>query len=520
MGQIISVPSISSHTTYNSYAFNDYRFAEQPVNSGDHEADNDIPLVVSFDDYATVTEASLKVGRPHSSLDGFTDNNPNDERSASSLSQSNTADFASQSTSKIVSVPARHAKSLSFMRKIIKPEDALQLIKGRTFRLSDLRYVTQLPLTSLEIHGAPLGDEGAVRLASVSTLKTLKINECNISSTGATALAKHTSLTTLHLAYNHIGGRGFAAFGNNPYITELDLSGNTCVHIGKALQALSGNLQLNRLGLQHVCATSDDAIRIASMANLQEIDLSDNQIDDVGFNALLANAALQKLHLAGNRIVGEESAAAVNSNITLRTLDLSANALSATVLAAIVNLPMLTTLHLNAVGCTSWPAAGNAPLTSLALAGNMLNSTSAQALSSYGNVIMLDLSFNLFDDEFSTLFINNPNLLSLNLAANLIHQGGAQTLIGKLPNLTDLNLCATSISDRFRQQSNLSVKPRIKASDSPEASAFNLRTPAQQAISSFHHLEIPDWQMSVAEKNRWPLPTLLQDAPPGIRPEL
>lgn len=98
-----------------------------------------------------------------------------------------------------------------------------------------------LPLRTLEIRGANLGDDGASRLASAEgarRLRRLALDANDIRETGARALASSeqlSSLAALSLPYNSLGDAGALEIARSEHLalSELDLRGNEIGETGK-----------------------------------------------------------------------------------------------------------------------------------------------------------------------------------------------------------------------------------------------------------------------------------------------
>lgn len=195
-------------------------------------------------------------------------------------------------------------------------------------------------LTRLSLSGSWISEESATALAAsphLSALTHLDLARCGINAAGADALAASPHLTNLH---------------------HLDLS--ACKICGEGLVALLASPYLGGLTHLSLAACQLDAHDIAALAaspglaGLTHLDLSNNKLSDVSLETLAASttrAGLTSLMLEGCHIDDAGLAALTTSHPRGWTcLDLSKNQISdvgLTVLAASPNLATLETLNLS-----------------------------------------------------------------------------------------------------------------------------------------------------------------------------
>ncbi|XP_037116894.1 NACHT, LRR and PYD domains-containing protein 14-like isoform X1 [Syngnathus acus] len=133
-------------------------------------------------------------------------------------------------------------------------------------------------LQELDLSGNHLGDEGLKHLADglkclECHLQVLKICQCNFGQRGCSSLAlalqkNPTNMGELNLAINHIGDKGA-----NELFTRYDISMLT-------------KLQMNCCGITTLsCKNIGEALKSES-SNLVELNLSNNQIKDAGFELI------------------------------------------------------------------------------------------------------------------------------------------------------------------------------------------------------------------------------------------
>ena len=175
-------------------------------------------------------------------------------------------------------------------------------------------------LTTLNLFGKAMGDEGAARLAEAlatnATLESLFLQANKIGDAGAKALGEalrtNATLTELHCRKNQISDEGARWLERGP-------QANT------ALKRL--RLDDNRIGKEGAVALGD---ALKTNATLHLLDLNGNQIGDEGAIALAeglqSNSTLETLKISWHNQIGDSGAtalgAALTKNTTLTELDL------------------------------------------------------------------------------------------------------------------------------------------------------------------------------------------------------
>jgi uncharacterized protein (TIGR02996 family) len=201
-------------------------------------------------------------------------------------------------------VAAVRAKGEDFLRgaeELLRlcPLEGACLTEARE-HLPELLQRTHLAnLTTLDLGGNKIGDEGAVALASsphLAKLTSLDLNMNEIGDEGAVALAssRHlANLTTLGLYGNRIGAEGAKALAGSSHLANLatlDLRGNDIGDEGT--EALAGsphpaNLTWLNLGRNGIGDEGAKALAGSPhLAKLTSLELHDNEIGDEGTEAL------------------------------------------------------------------------------------------------------------------------------------------------------------------------------------------------------------------------------------------
>lgn len=215
--------------------------------------------------------------------------------------------------------------------------------------------------------GASLYDNGAISLASNTTITSLIVGECYIGLEGVRALAANTALTALDVGANEFGDEGALVLAQNTTITSLNvdvnglkassvvrLAGNTCLRkldldrneIGiEGARALSLNTTLWWLDV-NTCHLEDDcAVLIAGMESLRTLVAPSNYIGDVGAAALARNTSLRRINLSDNKC-GAQGALALSCNTTLTSLAIGSNPIGQEAMLALARSANIRSLSL------------------------------------------------------------------------------------------------------------------------------------------------------------------------------
>ncbi|XP_013104271.1 uncharacterized protein LOC106084875 [Stomoxys calcitrans] len=223
---------------------------------------------------------------------------------------------------------------------------------------------------------------------SYNSLKTLPPNIFN-----ATALA------ILHLKYNSITND--LHFGTSD-LQQLDLSFNQIhtVHHGMfdKMSSLT-NLNLKGNGLTKVQADS-----FLTLKNLRHIDLSINELDQISSMVFYKNSELDVIRLNDNPRLSQlptDGFRSYNGYFTVYYLDISNCAISSLGHKTFSTMPHLATLK---------------------LAWNNINNLERDTFSALNKLNDLDLSNNLIAKLDELIFMNNNDMTKLNLAGNPIHK--------------------------------------------------------------------------------------------------
>ena len=169
----------------------------------------------------------------------------------------------------------------------------------------------------IDLHGAPVGNNGIEALAALPKLRVLSLASTDISD-GA-ALEKLTSLVTLNLASTdltdagisglarltglkslvlrdaRITGKALSAFGSLPSLEELDLSRTRIA--GADLKSLAGLKSIRKLNLDYGEIEDAALPHLAALATIEELSLDSTHITDAAVPELIKLTKLRVLNL-------------------------------------------------------------------------------------------------------------------------------------------------------------------------------------------------------------------------------
>ncbi len=170
--------------------------------------------------------------------------------------------------------------------------EPVQDLAGRLYLLTQL--------TSLNLRGNQIGDDGAKAIASLTGLTSLNLCANQIGDDGAKAIASLTGLTSLDLRGNRIGDDGAKAIASLTGLTSLKLNTNQIGEDG--VNAIARLTVLTSLYLRHNQIGVDGAKAIASLTGLTSLDLRDNRIGVDGAKAIASLTGLTSLDLRCTQI--------------------------------------------------------------------------------------------------------------------------------------------------------------------------------------------------------------------------
>ncbi|XP_014511797.1 receptor-like protein 12 [Vigna radiata var. radiata] len=331
----------------------------------------------------------------------------------------------------------------------------------------NLTKLRQLYLDGVSVSGG--AQEWQTALLQIPTLEELSMLSCYLSGPLLPSLARLENLSVLDLSYNNLACPVPETFAHFKSLTSLKLT--DCELIGifpeKIFQIptlsyidISDNYDLSGFfhhflpnGSLHTMFVSDTNFSgplpnsIGNLRNLSNLDLSSSQFSGTLPNSLQNLTQLVDLDLSGNRLSGSVPAlhlckqlqsiyltdntftgtiSLVNFQdlVNLEYLNLDSNFFTGTIPSSIFTLPSLHYLHLS----------------NNKFEGQLDFTNTSYSLQS------LDLSGNLLEGSFPISLFELTNLESLSLSSNNFSGTIEVNLLGKLENLTTLDISNNTLT--------------------------------------------------------------------------
>ncbi|MGD7198224.1 GALA protein, partial [Ralstonia pseudosolanacearum] len=205
---------------------------------------------------------------------------------------------------------------------------------AKSFRA--IAYLAGLPLESLNVAGAEIGDGGARLLAANPSLKSLNAASGGISASGARMLAESPTLESLDLTQNAIGDAGAQALAGSRSLRHLAVRNGLVTDVGT--RALALNPALVSLDLGNLVTETGNQVE------QDGYDKTANNITAQGAWALAQNRSLKSLSVQGNDLCGDDGVRALARNRTLTSLNVAFTNMTSASAKALADNPVLTSL--------------------------------------------------------------------------------------------------------------------------------------------------------------------------------
>jgi Leucine-rich repeat (LRR) protein len=254
-------------------------------------------------------------------------------------------------------------------------------------------------------------------IEKLSKLTSLKIDLCGIKDDGAMAFSKLKNLTHLNLYNSSLTTAGVMHLTDLENLTSLNLGANRYV---------------GSINAQAVSA-------LTKLTHLNELDLSDNNLDVETFAALSELVNLKKLTLDridNNDLLSENDMNEIPYQLTelknLEVFSFAGNGFGPTLAHAVANLTLLRSLKINSnyigeEGAESLTALTN--LQTLKAVDSDFDDAAVATIAQMVNLERLDLSHNDSEYEGAAALANLPKLKNLVMSRNPIGNRGATALV-------------------------------------------------------------------------------------------
>ncbi len=206
-----------------------------------------------------------------------------------------------------------------------------------------LRYLAALPrLRHLQLSQRQLRDADAAILATCTALETLHVSDTLITDAGLIQFSAMPRLRQLGIeSIEPFTQRSIAALCHAPAMEDLWLASEAAPP--ECLEGLTQNTTIRRLSLG-VPITNQSVPFLNRLERLEELDLSEAQIDDTGTVALAQLHQLRVLDLSYNRAIGDRTLAYVGTLSHLEILRLEDVKITSVGLAHLAGLHQLKIL--------------------------------------------------------------------------------------------------------------------------------------------------------------------------------
>ena len=263
---------------------------------------------------------------------------------------------------------------------------------------NSIAFLAESKLEKLMVAGNSIGDEGAKKLSTNTTIKFLSISHNKINTSGAKQLARNKTIEILIINYNNVQFKGAKALLENTTLTELDLSGNNIQWPDEVSIIINPNIQTLDLSYNNV--KDINLVFLKNHPLLACLNVSYNRLTSQAISHILT-MKLNKLLIANN-LLGDEGASLLAAHDCITYLDLSSNNIEFIGSYNLSKNRRITTLILtnNRIGDTGgMMLANNTVLKALYLASNNIKDAAAYALSENETLEILNLNYNYISSD-------------------------------------------------------------------------------------------------------------------------
>ena len=342
------------------------------------------------------------------------------------------------------------------------PHKPLSLLKLQHLDLS-LNHITELPRSSFMLvpsllhlnlsHNLQLSAVPSTSFHPMSRLEVLDLSYTALKLLSPELLMRSTALRWVSLSHNSIQELTESAFQNLHNLTVLDLSGNHITNIRPG--CFSSLNSLRRLDLSGNKLTSFKGeffvTRRSNGTQLEELNLSDNELSYLFPSSFRVHPKLQKLSAARNRFSFFPAELSVTLN-DLYEVDLGENMLKSLEEFDFGRLPRLRILKLNnnQLDSISETAFHNSTqLQIIDISGNKLERLGERTFQGLGRLKLLNLRNNLLSELPDSIFERSRlrMLENVDLSENLFEIPPLKTLQKQYFFLSSVDLSKNKLKD-------------------------------------------------------------------------
>ncbi|KAK9162011.1 hypothetical protein Syun_002913 [Stephania yunnanensis] len=301
--------------------------------------------------------------------------------------------------------------------------------------------------------------------AELHHLQVLTLSDCNLAGSIGTSMLNLSSLSHLDLSDNHITDFPQQMF-HLPNLKVLDLSHNS--HLTGSLPEFPTGSIIQQLILTDTIFFGRIPHSIGNLKQLAFLVLGGNNFEGEIPSSFSKLSHLEFLDMSSNKLSGPIPSSYANNDLpNLTYLDLSNNQLNGTIPLSLFTLPSLEVMILSKnkfIGILddeAFPNSISSPLTMLDLSYNLLEENIPKLISKFTSLEYLDLRSNNFHGAVDPrMFASLKNLSEINLSYNIMISIDTSDLLITIPSLSlfDASSCNLSLVPRFlRYQPHLQI---------------------------------------------------------------
>jgi len=218
----------------------------------------------------------------------------------------------------------------------------LDYLKGLASKLKDLDSMQFRALTTLDLSGTSIDDNGLVHLKGLHELAILNLSDTKAGQ-GSKNLGQLARLREVRLDRTRTEDADLENISNIGGLMVLslertDVTDNGMKHLARLRELLWLNLNRTRVG-------SAGLSNLSSLTNVTVLSLADSLVDDIGIISLKKMEKLRSLDLSGSR-VSDEGVSHLRNFESLKSLNLSETQVTNLAISHIVMNKKLTSLFI------------------------------------------------------------------------------------------------------------------------------------------------------------------------------
>ncbi len=232
-------------------------------------------------------------------------------------------------------------------------------------RITDVGFRGLKPLTRVEVldlyYAEQTGDGVLAIVRNWRSLKRLNLRGTKVTDAGVAQLSEHPALESLDVGFSLFTDGGFESLTTVPKLRELAVGGNKVTDVGiNYVRLMPGLRRLDLSGTQRtdsgpwsVTLTDRGIDAIATLRQLEELNVRGAKLTSAGAAKLRALTALRALEIGDTQVTGADVAAVVAGMPGLQRLSLAGcSKVDDAAAEALASLQSLTWLDVSGTGLT------------------------------------------------------------------------------------------------------------------------------------------------------------------------